>query len=118
MSIKRIGKTWYIDIATPAGRLRESLKTTDRKRAQQLHDKLKHEMWDQEKLGKGPSKTWGEALDQYGKDYTGRTWDTVKYRLKRLALYIDKDTQLVQIRANLVQKVRDGECNAGKTSTC
>ncbi len=114
MAIKRIGKTWYIDIATPAGRLRESLKTTDKRRAQQLHDKLAHEMWDQEHLGKGPSKTWKEAVDEYKRVIVKKSAETDIHRFKRLALYIRDNTQLTQITQQTVQKVRDGEASAGK----
>ncbi len=114
MAIKRIGKTWYIDIATPAGRLRESLKTTDRKRAQQFHDKLKYEMWDAEKLGKGPSRTWGEAVEEYKRVSVKKSSETDTHRFKRLALYIRDNTQLTQITQQVVQKIREGEASAGK----
>ena len=114
MAIKRIGKTWYIDIATPAGRLRQSLKTTDKRRAQQLHDKLAHEMWDREQLGKGPSRTWGEAVTEYKRVIVKKSSETDTHRFKRLALYIRDNNQLTQITQQVVQKIREGEASAGK----
>jgi integrase len=121
MSIKRIGKTWYIDIATPAGRLRQSLKTTDRKRAQQLQDKLRHEMWDAVHLGKAPTHTWGDAVAEYKRlgnpkknGAKKKSSETDKYRLKRLALYIKDTLPLSQINNKLVNRIRDGEIRAGK----
>ncbi|EGF19233.1 MULTISPECIES: tyrosine-type recombinase/integrase [Haemophilus] len=54
---------WQIDFTTPSGeRVRCSSKTTDKKLAQHLHDKLKHEAWQVEQLNKKPEKTVEQAL--------------------------------------------------------
>ncbi|OOF35725.1 integrase [Rodentibacter rarus] len=54
---------WQIDFTTPSGeRIRCSSQTTEKKLAQQLHDKLKHEAWQVEKLNKRPEKTVEDAL--------------------------------------------------------
>lgn len=60
---KRTGsKYWTIDITTPSGRrIRRSSKTVDRKNAQELHDKLKAQLWDEDKLGVQPDRTFDEA---------------------------------------------------------
>lgn len=64
MSIrKRKGSDiWHIDIRTPGGeRVRQSAGTTNRKEAQEYHDKLKHELWRVGKMGERPVYTWDEA---------------------------------------------------------
>lgn len=63
MSIyKRKNGIYYIDITTQSGqRLRFTTGTKDQKAAQELHDKLKHELWRQAKLGDKPAYTWDEA---------------------------------------------------------
>ena len=54
---------WQIDFTTPSGeRVRCSSKTTVKKLAQHLHDKLKHEAWQVEQLNKKPEKTVEQAL--------------------------------------------------------
>lgn len=54
---------WQIDFTTPNGeRVRCSSQTTEKKLAQELHDKLKHEAWQVQKLNKKPEKTVEEAL--------------------------------------------------------
>ncbi|MDG6894573.1 tyrosine-type recombinase/integrase [Volucribacter amazonae] len=54
---------WQIDFATPNGqRIRCSSHTSEKKLAQELHDKLKHEAWLQCKLNKKPDKTVEDAL--------------------------------------------------------
>lgn len=63
MSIKKRGDTWYIDIVTPDGaRIRRSAGTADKKKAQEYHDKLKHELWDVSKLNKKPTRLFEEAI--------------------------------------------------------
>lgn len=57
---------WQIDIATPSGeRIRCSAKTTEKRLAQEYHDKLKHELWQVEKLNKKPERTIEEALIRF-----------------------------------------------------
>src|SRR5207248_642491 len=46
MSLRKRGSVWWIDIATPSGeRVRRSAETGDKAQAQELHDKLKSEVW-------------------------------------------------------------------------
>ncbi len=60
---------WQIDFTTPSGeRIRCSSKTTDKKLAQHLHDKLKHEAWQVEQLNKKPEKTVEQALIRFLED--------------------------------------------------
>lgn len=65
MSLYRVGKTWYLDIPTPKGRLRASTRTADKRAAQEYHDKVKADLWRQAKLGEAPPVTWGEAVKQW-----------------------------------------------------
>ncbi|WP_445496643.1 tyrosine-type recombinase/integrase [Photorhabdus sp. SF281] len=62
MSIFRRGNTWYGNYTTPSGkRIKESLGTTDKKQAQELHDKRKAEFWRIDRLGDFPDVTFEEA---------------------------------------------------------
>jgi hypothetical protein len=62
MGILKRGTTWWIDITAPGGqRVRQSAETTDRKAAKELHDRLKHDLWRQAKLGDKPRYTWEDA---------------------------------------------------------
>jgi integrase len=65
LSLYRVGEVWYIDLASKRGRVRCSAGTTDKKAAQEYHDKIKQELWEQEKLGKPPPVTWGEAVKKW-----------------------------------------------------
>ncbi|WP_081376845.1 tyrosine-type recombinase/integrase [Histophilus somni] len=67
MSIrKNKNGVWQIDFTTPNGeRVRCSSKTTDKKLAQQMHDKLKHEAWQIDQLNKRPERTVEQALIRF-----------------------------------------------------
>jgi integrase len=53
---------WHIDIRTPGGqRIRQSTGTTNRKEAQEYHDKVKHGLWREQKMGERPAYTWDDA---------------------------------------------------------
>lgn len=62
MSIKQRGETWHCDFVAPNGkRIRQSLETTDKRQAQELHDRLKMEAWRVDKLGEAPNRTFNDA---------------------------------------------------------
>lgn len=64
---------WQIQFTDPSGRrVQISSGTADRKAAQELHDKLKHEAWQQKHLDTKPVKIWEEAVKQWFADQTGR----------------------------------------------
>jgi integrase len=67
MSIrKRKGSdVWHLDIRKPGGgRIRETTGTTDRKEAQEYHDKVKHELWRVARMGERPAYRWEEAAER------------------------------------------------------
>ena len=56
------GKTWWIDFTAPNGqRIRRSSGTTEKAKAQELHDRLKSEAWRQIQLGDRPNYKWDDA---------------------------------------------------------
>lgn len=61
MSIFKRGEVWQIHIQTPNHTIRRSSKTTSRKAAQELHDKLKAKLWGQENLGERPKYSFEDA---------------------------------------------------------
>lgn len=62
MSITLRGGVWHCHFFTPAGkRVRRSLGTTDKKQAQELHDRLKSEAWRVDELGDLPVRSFEEA---------------------------------------------------------
>jgi len=66
MSIFKRGNTWWAYITIPGRKpLQRSLKTQDRTQAQELHDKIKHELWRVRHLGEKPRRSWQEAVVRF-----------------------------------------------------
>jgi integrase len=62
MAIFKRGKTWWVRFTSPSGsQIRQSAGTQCKKQAEELHDRLKSEIWRTEKLGDKPRHTWQEA---------------------------------------------------------
>jgi integrase len=53
---------WWIKIEQNGKSISRSTGTADRKKAQEYHDKLKVDLWDQEKLGAKPRYKWEDAV--------------------------------------------------------
>lgn len=74
MPIYRRGKTYWIDISAPDGsRVRQSAKTQEKNKAQQLHDKLKHELWQVSHLEKRPERYFDELMVLALRDADGQS---------------------------------------------
>jgi len=64
---------WQIDFRAPSGqRVRCSAETTDRKAAQEYHDKLKADLWRRDKLGEMPDKVFEEAAVRFWCESAGQ----------------------------------------------
>lgn len=57
---------WYIKITDQSGNtIRRSTGTSDQKQAEEYHDRLKADMWRQEKFGETPDRSWDDAVRRY-----------------------------------------------------
>ncbi|HUD27639.1 MAG TPA: site-specific integrase [Novosphingobium sp.] len=62
MALWKRADVYYVKLTAPDGTLlRRSTGTTDRKKAEEYHDRLKAELWDLAKLKQKPKRTWDEA---------------------------------------------------------
>lgn len=96
MSLYRRGSIWWIELTTDAGRLRESSGTTDKREAQEYHEKRKGEIWRQERLGEAVPVTWGEAVAKWLKVKPRGMPD--RYRLRSLSVSPDESLPLTSGR--------------------
>ncbi len=67
MSLYRQKKSplWFVDISVNGRRVRQSAGTSDRKQAQEYHDRLKSGLWEQQRLGVKPRYRWREVVVRY-----------------------------------------------------
>jgi integrase len=69
MSLRKRGGIWWIDICLPGGeRVRRTTETANKALAQELHDRLKAELWRVGHLGQKPRHTWNEAVVRWLKE--------------------------------------------------
>lgn len=89
---KRKGSNnWYYKLYPPGGGppVQGSTGTGDQKRAQELHDRLKVDLWNQAKLGARPRYTWNDAVVRYVEDRAGlASLDTSKTHLRWLDAHL------------------------------
>ncbi|MBF0588712.1 MAG: site-specific integrase [Magnetococcales bacterium] len=66
MSIRRRKGAYFIDVTTPDGRrIRKSTGTRNKQEAQELHDRIKADLWRQSKMGDKPAYYWDDAVVRY-----------------------------------------------------
>lgn len=56
---------WWVKLAHDGRRIQQSTGAADKAKAREYHDKLKASLWDQERLGIKPSRTWNKAVVRY-----------------------------------------------------
>ena len=115
---QRKSGVWYIDIRAPSGsRIRQSTGTQNKQEAQRLHDKLKHDLWQQEKLDQKPLRLWEEAaLRWLHEKQEKKSIQSDIYRLRGLSMF--KGIYLHNLTRDLVMhsiaKTMQGKANATK----
>lgn len=62
MALYKRNDVWWIDISHDGRRIQKSSGTSDKLAAQQLHDKIKAELWRVSRLDEKPHYTWEEAV--------------------------------------------------------
>lgn len=59
---------WWVKLTVNGRRIQKSTGTDDRKAAQEYHDRLKAELWEQTRLGVKPGYLWQEAVVRWLKE--------------------------------------------------
>jgi len=95
---------WYKFTDSDGNTIRQSTKTSDKIKAQELADKRKASSWDEIKLGYRPQYYWEDAVDKWVKESQKRTIgdDVIIFR------YLGKffaGMKLNEIDRNLIEKV-------------
>jgi integrase len=106
MSLRKRGSVWWLDMLAPSGeRVRRSTGTEHKALAQELHDKLKAELWRVAKLGERPSRRWNDAAVRWLKESSHKaTLDMDKAHLRWLHRFLD-GKELEAISRSLVDRI-------------
>lgn len=116
MALKLRGNTYWMDVMVNGTRVRESLKTDDKKQAQELHDIRKGELWRQGVLKERPKKTWNDAtarwvLERGHKKSLGDDQDKITFLKPLLGTKLLADLDRDTLEAALPQDVKPATRN-------
>ncbi len=97
---------WWLEITAPDGRrIQQSTRTADKLKAQELHDRIKVEFWEQKRLGVKPKRTWQEAVIRYLSEKSQKsTLDADKSHLRWLDPYM-RGKYLDEISRDLIAEI-------------
>lgn len=96
---------WWIDITVGGRRIRQSTGTADRTRAQEYHDRLKVQYWEQQRLGTKPRYTWREAVIRYLRESEGKaSLENDRHALRWLDPHLGEKT-LDQVDKAMVERI-------------
>lgn len=110
---------WWIKITSASGRrLQQSSGTTDKVSAQELHDKLKASLWDQERLGLKPARSWREAVVRWIEETSDKaTHKEDLAKLRWLDPFLGR-LRLDEITLDVIDAIRAAKLKeASKTTT-
>ena len=97
---------WWIDITAPdGGRVQQSTGTANKLKAEELHDLIKAQMWEQKRLGVKPRRSWQEAVLRYLAEKSQKsTLESDKSHLRWLDSYM-RGKYLDEINRDLISKI-------------
>ncbi|WP_434779803.1 tyrosine-type recombinase/integrase [Neisseria sp. Ec49-e6-T10] len=86
------GEIWQIDVVTQSGeRIRQSSGTSEKAAAQELHDKIKYELWRIGRIGEKPKYLWDDAAIRWLKEKAHKkSLDDDKIKIKLLTQFRGK----------------------------
>ncbi len=118
---------WWLDITVPAElhhvhgkRIRRTTGTADKKLAQQYHDKVKADLWRQDKLGERPRYTLKDAIDRWEKHATARKLrdqEGVSFKLSWWAEQLGEKRELASIRRADILRAVEGKQTIPKNAS-
>lgn len=119
MSIFKRGNTWWAYITVPGRKpLQRSLSTHNREQAQELHDKIKHELWRVRHLGEKPRRSWKEAVVRFlDEKRHKRSLKSDLAHIRWLDAHLG-GLMLDEITIDVVAAIRDEKCKTAKPSSC
>lgn len=114
MSLRKRGTVWWIDFVSPNGeRVRRSSGTENKAQAQELHDKLKAEVWRIDKLGQRPRRSWNEAVVRWLKEQGHKaSIEADKVHLRWLDKYLGGH-DLEAINRALIDRIAQAKLSEG-----
>ena len=100
---------WWVKIVIDGRKIQRSTGTDDKIKAQEFHDRLKAQMWEQNRLGLKPRRSWKEAVVRWLEETSEKaTHEEDRRKLIWLARSHDKEDLCLR-RVSQPGRVRDAE---------
>jgi integrase len=117
MSLRKRGSVWFIDFRAPNGeRVRRSTETESKAQAKELHDRLKSETWQVQKLGQRPKRIWQDAVVKWLKETAHKaTHHEDKAKLLWLDAFL-RDVELTSINRALIDRITEAKRATGASN--
>lgn len=105
---RKNSSTSWIDITFDGRRIQRTTGTDNNPQAQEYHDRVKTELWEQKRLGTKPRKTWKEAVVRYLKEKAGQkaTLNTDLVHLRWLDPHLS-DRYLDEISKDVIAQITE-----------
>jgi integrase len=114
---RKDSSAWWIKISAGRGKIQQSTGTSNKREAQELHDKLKAQLWEQERLGVKPSRSWKEAVIRWLEETEDKaTHHEDKSKLVWLDTYLG-ELMLDEISLDLIDVVRMAKLKEASKAT-
>ena len=109
---------WWVKLTPRNGRpIQQSTGTPDKVKAEEYHDKLKASLWDQERLGIKPSRSWREAVVRWLEETSEKaTHKEDKKKLIWLHSFVG-DRALDQITSDVIDQIRSAKLKEASKGT-
>lgn len=109
---------WWVKITPRSGPpIQRSVGTTDKVAAQEYHDKLKASLWEQERLGIKPKRSWREAVVRWLEETSDKaTHGEDKKKLVWLHAFLG-DLTLDQITLDVIDRIRSAKLKEASKGT-
>jgi integrase len=117
MSLYKRGPNYWVDFAHGGHRIQHSTGTSDKTKAREYYEKLRASLWDEERLGKRPDRSWKEAVVRWNAESRYKaSHETDLVHLRYLRQFLE-DKRLSEINRVLLDRIverrlSDGVSNA------
>lgn len=105
MALCKRNNIWWIRFSHNGKRIQRSTGTSNKQAAQELHDRIKADLWRQCKLNEKPDRLWQEAVVRWLKESTyKRSLKDDKRQLKWVNLYLN-NKKLSEINSDMIEEI-------------
>lgn len=108
---------WWVRFTHDGRRVQQSTGTADRLKAEQYHDQLKSQLWDQERLGRKPARSWNDAVVRWLRETTHKATHESDVRMLRWFDRYLRGKQLGQVSRDLLSSIAESKVRESSEAT-